>query len=58
MILVPVMNFTKEELSTIMAWAMDAADKAKRSRIVNAYQYETAKAVFDKAFKEYNKGEG
>ena len=51
-------DFTKEELFRILEWAYEAADKAKRGKLVNGYAYETAKAISDKVFKEYCEREG
>ena len=51
-------EFTKDEMSKILDWAADAADKARGGRAVNTYLYETAKSVWDKVFSEYTKREG
>lgn len=58
-----MINFTKEELHEIVNWAMDAADKAKRSSnlYMNIFKYELARQIFEKvhnAYEEMEKAEG
>lgn len=52
-----MVEFTSDELLTICEWAMDRADALKRCTYVNAYAYETAQSIFQKAHEEYFKRE-
>lgn len=51
-------EFTASELHTICRWAMDAADKARKSMSYWPEPYEEAKTIFNKANEEYRKREG
>ena len=48
-----MIEFTDSELLTISGWAMDGADKARRSKFVNTMKYEEASAIFKKVHDEY-----
>ena len=52
-----MVEFTNSELLMIAEWAMDKADAARRTRIVNTYLYESAKEIFSKVHNEYTNRE-